>query len=230
MTSFIDDFLSLIFPRTCEICDNSLYKNEDLICTYCLGRLPFTNWHKDKENPLQNVFWGKIQIEGVSAIFYFHNSNRVQTLMHKFKYRGVKELGIYFGKRYGLQLKEFSPFKEVEIIVPVPLHPKKQKIRGYNQSEQFAIGLAQSMQIAVVSDNLFRKTASETQTRKTKIERWQNVKDIFEVNNPEVLKGKHILLVDDVITTGSTLEACARILLEIPGVQISVAAMAAAHR
>lgn len=230
MTSFIDDFLSLFFPRTCEICGDSLDKNEDLICIYCLGHLPYTNWHKDKENPLHTVFWGKIPVQGVTAMFYFHHGNRVQTLLHKFKYKGVWELGVFVGKRYGYLLKEVFPFKEVELIVPVPLHPKKKKIRGYNQSEQFAIGLAQSMNIEVISKNLFRKTASETQTRKTKIERWENVKDIFGVNNPEYFIGKHILLVDDVITTGSTLEACASILLEIEGVQISVAAIAAAHR
>jgi ComF family protein len=230
IASFADDFLSLLFPRTCEICDNSLYKSEELICTYCLGRLPYTHWHKDIDNPLHAVFWGKISLLGLTAMFYFHKDNIVQKLMHKFKYKGVRELGIYVGKRYGMQLKDVFPFKDVDLIIPVPLHPKKQKMRGYNQSEQFAIGLAQSMNITVVSNNLFRKTESETQTKKTKIERWENVKDIFNVAEPEELEGKHILLVDDVITTGSTLEACASILLAIPRVQISVAAIAAAHR
>jgi len=230
MSSFIDDFLSLFFPRNCEICENCLYKNEHLICTYCLGRLPYTKWHMDQKNPLHMVFWGKLPIQGVTAMLYFHYANRTQKLLHKFKYKGVRQLGVFVGKRYGIQLIKFPPFSTVDIIIPVPLHPKKLKIRGYNQSEMFAYGLAQSMSISVVSDNLYRKTASETQTRKTKIERWENVKDIFGVANPENLVDKHILLVDDVITTGSTMEACARILLEIPGVQISVAAIAAAHR
>lgn len=230
MSSFIDDFLSLLFPRSCEICGNSLYKNEELICTYCLGKLPYTHWHKDEENPLHAVFWGKIPVQGVTAMFYFHHGNRVQTLLHKFKYKDVRELGIYVGKRYGTQLKDASPFDDVDLVIPVPLHPKKQKIRGYNQSEMFALGLAQTMNIEAVSNNLFRKIASETQTRKTKIERWENVKDIFGVANPDELIGKHILLVDDVITTGSTLEACASVLLEIPDLKISVAAIAAAHR
>jgi len=230
MVSFIDDFLSLLFPRSCEICGNSLYKNEELICTYCLGRLPYTNWHKDMNNPLHSVFWGKISLQGVTAMFYFHAGNRVQTLMHKFKYKDVRELGVLIGKRYGVLLKEVFPFNEVDLIIPVPLHAKKQKIRGYNQSEQFANGLAKSMSIPVDSKSLFRKTASETQTRKTKIERWKNVKDIFGLANSEELIGKHVLLVDDVITTGSTLEACANVLQEIPDLKISVAAIAAAYR
>lgn len=230
MANLIDDFLSLLFPRSCEICGNSLCKNETLICTYCLGKLPYTHWHKDKDNPLHAVLWGKVPIQGITAMFYFHHGNRVQTLLHKFKYKGVRELGVYVGNRYGTQLKEVSPFDDVDLIIPVPLHPKKKKIRGYNQSEQFANGLSKSMNIAVISDNLFRKIASETQTRKTKIERWENVKDIFGVTNPDELIGKHILLVDDVITTGSTLEACASVLLEIPDLKISVAAIAAAHR
>jgi ComF family protein len=207
-----------------------LYKNEDLICMQCLGRLPYTKWHMDNENPLHRIFWGKVPIQGVTSMLYFHHGNRVQKLLHKLKYKGAKELGVYIGKRYGIQLKRVQPFSEVEAIVPVPLHPKKYKIRGYNQSEQFAIGLAQSMKIPVVSDQLFRKIASETQTRKSKIERWKNVKDIFAVKETDKLMGKHILLVDDVITTGSTLEACARVLLEIPDVKISVASIAAAHR
>ncbi|MCD6091627.1 MAG: ComF family protein [Bacteroidales bacterium] len=230
MSTFIDDFLSLLFPVSCELCDTSLSKNEYLICTDCLGHLPYTYWHKEDSNPLHTVFWGKTPLLGVTAMLYFHKDNRVQKLLHKFKYKGVRELGIEMGKRYGAQLIEVHPFKEVDLIIPVPLHPKKKKIRGYNQSEQFALGLAKSMHIEVAADNLYRKTASETQTLKTKIERWENVKDIFGVRNPEELKGKHVLLVDDVITTGSTLDACAGVLLEIKDIQISVAAIAAAHR
>ena len=230
MSSLLSDFLSLFFPPTCEICNNSLGKNDYLICTDCLGHLPYTQWHKNENNPLHAVFWGKIDLKGVTALFYFHNDSRVQKLMHKFKYKGTKELGFYLGKRYGSQLKNAEPFNTIDLIIPVPLHPDKMKKRGYNQSEQFANGLGQSMDVMVTTNNLYRKIASETQTLKTKIERWENVKDIFAVAHPEYLAGKHILLVDDVITTGSTLESCARVLLEIPEVSLSVAAIAAAHK
>ena len=230
MFTFLEDFIALLLPRTCEICGNSLFKNEELICIRCLGHLPYTKWHQDSENPLHAIFWGKVPIEGVTAMFYFHRGNRVQKLLHKLKYQGGKELGKWVGKRYGNQLKNSETFKDVDIIIPVPLHPKKQKMRGYNQSEQFAIGLATSMNVIIDTESLYRKVASETQTRKTRTERWENVKDIFAVKKPENLVGKHILLVDDVITTGSTLEACARVLLELPDVRISVAAIAAAHK
>ncbi|HAG15624.1 MAG TPA: ComF family protein [Bacteroidales bacterium] len=230
MTTFLNDFLALLFPRSCEICGNSLYKNEELICLHCLGHLPYTHWDKDPENPMHAVFWGKIPVQGVAAMLYFHRGNRVQKLMHKLKYKGVKEIGVYMGKRYGLQLKNAFPFSQIDLIMPVPLHPDKKAIRGYNQSEQFAIGLASSMQVKMDAESLYRKTASETQTRKSKIQRWENVKDIFEVKNPESFADKHILLVDDVITTGSTLEACAQILLKIPNVKISIAAIASAHK
>lgn len=228
--SFFDDFLSLLFPRTCEICGNSLYKNETLFCTHCLGRLPYTNWHRDPENPLHAVFWGKVPVKGVAAMLYFHHGNKVQTLLHKFKYKGVREIGHFIGKRYGYQLRTQEPFTEIDAIIPIPLHPHKQKKRGYNQSEVFARGLAEAMKVPVFTDVLIRKIASETQTRKTKIQRWENVKDIFEVVNGEKIIGKHLLVVDDVITTGSTLEASINLLLEHSGVQVSVAAIAAAHR
>ncbi len=230
MATFINDFLSLFFPPSCQLCQGVLNKNESFICTNCLGHLPYTQWHKDEANPLHSVFWGKIPLQGATAMLYFHKDNKVQKLMHQFKYKGVKELGFYIGKRYGAQLIEVNPFKQVDFIIPIPLHPKKLKSRGYNQSECFANGLSKAMKIEVLANHLYRIKASETQTRKSKIERWENVKAIFDVHNPDTLIGKHILLVDDVITTGSTMEACAHVLLEIPEVKISVAAIAAAHR
>mgnify|MGYP003891081497 CR=1 FL=1 len=230
MFSFFDDFLSLFFPPCCEVCGEGLISKECLICTSCIGHLPYTDWHKGIDNPLQKVFWGKISARGVTAMFYFHQGGRVQKMLHKLKYKGVKELGVYLGELYGMQLKKAFPFSEVDLIVPVPLHPKRQKKRGYNQSEQFANGIALSMGIKVITANLIRKKPSQTQTKKTKIQRWENVKDIFEIKNPEQFVGKHILIVDDVITTGSTLESCGKILLEISDVSISVAAIAAAHR
>lgn len=228
--SIIDDFLAILFPRTCEICGNSLFKNEYLICTRCFGLLPYTNWHKDEKNPLHAVFWGKVNLNGVTAMLYFHPKNRVQKLLHKLKYKGVRELGVLMGKKYGLLLKNAQPYNSIDYIIPVPLHPDKFKSRGYNQSEEFAKGLSLSMNIPQLNNQLFRKIASSTQTKKTKIERWENVKDIFEIQDSSLLEEKHILLVDDVITTGSTLEACARVLLEVKGLELSVAAIGAAHR
>ena len=146
--------------------------------------------------------------------------------MHQFKYKGHKEVGVFIGNLYGDELIKSPFFNTVNIVIPVPLHRKKVKKRGFNQSERLAMGLSQSMNIDLVTSILVRKTASETQTKKTKFRRWENVKEIFDIEQAETLEGKHLLLVDDVITTGSTIEACATVLHQIPGVTVSVAGMA----
>jgi len=169
---------------------------------------------------------GRVKLENVSAYFYFSKGGKVQHLMHQFKYRGRHEIGVYFGKLYGTDLKQADSFRDVEMVIPVPLHPKKLRKRGYNQSEKFGAGLAQSMEIALESKILIRTYASETQTRKSRFSRWENVKEIFTVKEPEKIANKHVLLVDDVITTGATMEACANHLLEVEGTRVSVASLA----
>jgi len=227
--SLLEDFLHLIYPRTCAACGNSLYRHEDLLCSHCLIHLPKTFYHKDESNPLFHLFWGKIPIEMISAFYFYNKGNKVQHLVHQLKYKNRPEIGIYMGKRYGQYLKTNEKFKTVDVIIPVPLHHSKLKKRGYNQAEKFAIGLSESMEIPYDVESFKRTTATETQTRKTKQERWENVKNKFEVVHPTQIAGKHVLLVDDVITTGSTLEACAHILLEQNNVKISFASIAAAH-
>lgn len=227
--SFLEDFLHLIYPRTCAACGNSLYRHEEILCSNCLIHLPKTFYHKDNANPLFHLFWGKIPIEMISSFYFYNKGNKVQHLVHQLKYKNRPEIGIYLGKRYGHYLKNAAKFKEVDVIIPVPLHYSKLKKRGYNQAEKFAMGLSESMKIPYDVESFIRTTATETQTRKTKQERWENVKNKFEVTNPIQITGKHILLVDDVITTGSTLEACAHILLEQKHVKISFASIAAAH-
>ena len=150
----------------------------------------------------------------------------MQHLIHQLKYKGQKEVGIYMGKLLGNDLKTDPGFETINAIIPVPLHPRKQRKRGYNQSEQFAIGLSESTGIAMDIKSFVRTVATETQTRKSRFARYENVKEIFKVTYPENLENKHLLLVDDVITTGATLESCANILLDIPGVKLSVAAIA----
>lgn len=221
-----DDFISLIFPRICVSCGKSLYKSEHSICTYCSYHLPKTNFHTDNENPIAKIFWGRINIHSASAYYTFGKGGKVQHLIHQLKYRGQKDIGVTLGKFYGYDLRKCDSFKTVEIIIPVPLHPKKQKKRGYNQSEFFAAGLAETMKAQTDFRTLFRAYESETQTRKSRFSRWQNVETIFHLKDPEQLAGKHILLVDDVITTGATLEACAQTLLQIPGVKLSIATIA----
>ena len=226
MMTLIEDFISLFFPRVCNACEAPLMHNEEIICMSCLFHLPKTNFHQDQENPVSRLFWGRVNIHAAAAFYYFRKGSKIQHLMHQFKYKGHKEVGVFIGDLYGDELKKSPCFNTVNVVIPVPLHRKKIKKRGFNQSERFAMGLSQSMKIDLVTSVLVRKTASETQTKKTKFRRWENVKEIFDIEQAKTLEGKHLLLVDDVITTGSTIEACATVLHQIPGVKVSVAGMA----
>lgn len=225
----LNDFISLIFPHVCASCGKSLYKNEHSICTYCAYHLPKTNFHLDNENPIAKIFWGRINIHSAGACYGFNKGGKVQHLIHQLKYKGKKDVGITIGKWYGLDLKQNPDFNTVNVIIPVPLHPRKEKKRGYNQSSFFAEGLAFSMNAEVDLKTLFRAKESETQTKKSRFNRWKNVESIFQLRNTTALQGKHILLVDDVITTGATLEACAQTLFQIPDIKVSVATIAYAN-
>jgi len=224
--TILNDFLSLIYPQICMACGNNLFKYEECICTSCLFHLPKTNFHLEKDNPVSKLFWGKIKLESVAAYYYFNKGSKVQHLIHQLKYKGHKEIGVTIGKLYGMDLKTSQLFNDIDAIIPVPLHFKKQKRRGYNQSLLIAEGLSKAMQVDVNTDTLFRKVASETQTKKSQFKRWENVKEIFDISDNHSLENKKVLLVDDVITTGSTIEACANALNKTPEIKISVVALA----
>jgi ComF family protein len=226
--SLFNDFISLFFPRLCYACDDALRKNEDVLCSICLNHLPKTDFHLKKDNPIAKLFWGRADIQAATAYYYFHKGDKVQHLIHQLKYKGARKVGLFVGEQMGIELRESSTFASVNMIVPVPLHPKKEKQRGYNQSEIFGAGLSRGLRKPMNKNILYRKQYTETQTRKTRSERWKNVKNVFSIYNPETFAGKHLLLVDDVITTGSTLEACIHALETIPDVKISITAMATA--
>jgi ComF family protein len=221
-----NDFVSLFFPVTCVSCGKALYRNENNICTYCLYHLPKSNFHLSNDNPVAKIFWGRINIRSAAAFYTFNKGGKVQQLIHQLKYKGQQQVGISLGKLYGYELRNCLDFNGIDVIIPVPLHAKRQRKRGYNQSACFAEGLAETMQLAIDSTVLFRSAASETQTKKTRFTRWKNVESIFYVKNEHQILNKHILLVDDVITTGATLEACAQVLLKVNGVKVSVATIA----
>ena len=224
--SLFYDFLCLIYPRLCYACNASLSQHEDVLCAICQFHLPKTNYHLDDDNPLAKNFWGRVPIAHVAALYHFKKGGNVQNLIHQFKYNGKTEIGTYIGESYGKDLLQSDFFKDVEVVIPVPLHKRKKRKRGFNQSEIFAKGLSTAMQIPCDTKTLVRTTASKTQTKKSRFKRWENVKEIFAITDTASLKGKHILLVDDVITTGATIEACVNQLLTISDVKISVAAMA----
>lgn len=221
------DVISLFYPRVCLACGNILYRKEDVLCFSCLYHLPKTNFHFEEDNPVARQFWGKINFRSASSCYYFTKGSKVQHLIHQFKYKGYKEIGAYIGKLYGPELIK-SPQFNFTAVIPVPLHPRKLAKRGYNQAEWFARGLAESTGTELDTTTLIRAYASETQTRKSRFSRWENVKEIFRIEDVGRQAGKHVLLVDDVITTGSTLEAAGHCLMKIPGIIISVASIACA--
>ena len=222
------DFLSVIFPDLCAACGNRRYRNEKNICLSCLANLPLTHFHKDLENPVNKIFWGRVNIEFASAFLFFSVKGIVQHMIHQLKYKGNKDIGIYLGCLYGNVLKKEALFNRIDFIVPVPLHPDKLRKRGYNQSEMIALGLSQSMKKPVDTASFGRSVYTESQTKKGRYKRWENVDSIFKLTNESAFEGKHILLVDDVITTGATIEACAQEILKVKGARVTVVALACA--
>lgn len=226
----LNDFLSLIYPRNCVACGNSLFKHEDQVCNYCYGNLPKTNFHKQQRNPVDALFYGRTPLLLASSFYLFQKKGSIQKILHNIKYNSNKDLAILVGKWYAEDLKTDPVISLADYIIPVPLHSKKLKMRGFNQSEEFAKGLAEGLKTSLNTTVLIRKDFTETQTKKNKYERWENVEDVFELIAPETFKNKHVVLVDDVITTGATIEACCQLLQQIEGIKISVLSIAYADK
>lgn len=222
----LSDVLELIFPSLCIACGERLVSQEKFVCLACWSDLPRTNFHENTENKVARLFWGRVNIEKATSWYAYKKGSNYQDLIHFIKYKGLKKLGYEAGLRYGFELKDSAYFNNIDVIVPVPLHPKKEKKRGYNQCDWIARGLGEALQKEVKTKTLYRNIYTGTQTRKNRYERFQNVEGIFAVNHAESFEGKHILLVDDVVTTGSTLEACAYAFLKIEGTKVSIATLA----
>ena len=220
--------LNLFFPPTCAGCKTILIANENVICTSCRHEMPLTQHHLNPENDAYKKFYGRIPVEYVSALVYFHKKGIVQELIHSLKYRGQEAIGTVLGEWYAEELKNIPILSTVDTIIPVPLHPKKLRERGYNQVTEFGNALAKSLQIPVNTSILFRQVYSKTQSQKNRLGRTEGIDTIFDVSFDEKDHNKHFLLIDDVITTGATLEVCAKALLKIPGTKISIVCMAMA--
>lgn len=227
--NFIKDFLVLLYPRTCEACNKLLFKHELFICNYCKLNLPKSNYHLLQQTELSDTFAGRVPLINSFAFFLYEKSGKIQRLLHAIKYQNQKELAEFLGNLYANDLLKSNVLNDIDIIIPIPLHKNKLKHRGYNQSEWFAKGLSLGLSKPLDILSLERKIETDTQTRKKKYERWQNVDGIFRVNNQNLIN-KHVLLVDDVITTGATIESAWVALKEIEGIKISIISIAFAQK
>lgn len=222
---FLNDILNIFFPRTCAGCSGLLTDSELYICTECLYLLPRTNYWKEKDNPVAKIFWGRVYLENAASYMLFNKGSRLQHIIHHIKYKNQKEIGEYLGRMFAQELIK-TDFSNIDVIIPVPLHSQKLKKRGYNQSEHIARGISSVLKKEVVTSSLIRLSQNKSQTLKSRFERWENVQDVFEVVNPNLIINKHILLVDDVLTTGATIEACATAILGVENTKVSVATLA----
>ena len=223
------NIINLFFPNVCASCHSFLVSNENVICTTCRHTIPLTNHHLNPENEAFKKFYGRIPVEYASALLYFHKKGMVQQLIHNLKYKGQQEIGTVLGEWYAEDLKNYAIIQSVDAIIPVPLHKRKLRERGYNQVTQFGLALSKNLDLAFNDSILFRKVYSKTQSKKNLLNRSDGIDTTFDVNFTEKEHNKHFLLIDDVITTGSTLEACSHALMKIPGAKISIVCMAMAH-
>lgn len=226
LKTYLEDLWFLLFPDVCEACGSTLMKNEGPICIKCLYEIPRTDYCKDLSNDILLMFTGRIKVEKATALFHFHKGSRFRKLLHSLKYKKKPEIGIALGKELGAEMLSSKNFKDIDYIIPVPLHPKRQKQRGYNQSEMIGEGISKVTDIPMLTDVLIRNVETVTQTKMTREERWKNVSGKFLIQHPKKIENKHVILVDDVVTTGSTLEACGETLLNIPGLKLSIAVLA----
>jgi ComF family protein len=226
LRAYLADFAALLFPELCPACQASLVAGEHILCSDCRFNLPFTNFHQQPANIVAQQFWGKINIEAAYALYYFHKGGKIQNLMHHFKYKGMLQIGNLLGSIAGAQLASNNVFNTADVIIPVPLHKRRLRERGYNQSACFAYGLAEKLNAVVDEHSLVRTVATKTQTQRSRFARFENMQNVFAVKDPAALEGKHVLLVDDIVTTGSTLEACGAELLKVAGLKLSIATIA----
>lgn len=224
-----ESFIHLFFPHICSGCGSDLVSEESELCMHCIVDLPETNFEKHPGNPVEKIFRGRLPLEHGAAQYYFTRESLMQRLMHRFKYKGDKDLGFQLGRMMGNSLKS-SGYFNIDALVPLPLFPAKEKRRGFNQATILCEGISDTLNVPVLNNIISRPQHTESQTKKGRIERWKNIDGKFELADSGAISNKHLLLVDDVITTGATLEACGSELLKAENVRLSVATLCIASR
>ena len=224
----LNNVLDLFFPKVCYTCYDQLLDFEQYVCTRCRHQLPVTNFHFTQSDAIQKVLYGRAQLEQATALLHFEKKGLVQQLIHNLKYRGYEDIGMFLGQWLGNELKTCNAFRTIDLVIPVPLHKRKLKQRGYNQVAKFAMEIAKALQAEYLDHCLVKTSNTQSQVHKKRLARWQINNEQFSIDNPELIAGKHILLVDDIITTGATLESCITELRTAKNVKISIATMAIA--
>lgn len=227
MISYLKDLMHLFLPQVCHACGQSLMHHEEVLCTGCIYHLPLTDFHLDDKNETAQQLWGKMDFIHAISMLYLSKSSRVEQLLHRLKYQNMPKIGVYLGKMYAKKLSSIGFFDTIDLIVPIPIHRNKLIKRGYNQASQFAQGLSKATQVPWNEKILLRTVDSVSQTKKSRLERYDNVEGVFAIKNPSSVRDKHVLLVDDVLTTGATICVAGNILLEA-GAQVSVMTIARA--
>lgn len=219
---WMSDLAGLFVPRRCGGCDTTLMRFESGLCLGCLEELPRTRYHDDTGNPVERLFWGKVELQAASAYLHFSAEGMVQRMLHRIKYGGDLELGLLLGRLMAEDLVKSARFRDVDTFMAVPLHPRKQRMRGYNQSQLLVDGMREVWPLNSTGGDLLRVVRTPSQTRRGRLDRWLNVKEAFQLPDPDALRGRHVLLVDDVVTTGATIEGCVKALSVVPGLRISL--------
>lgn len=226
LSSPLNDFLHLFFPHVCSGCGSDVIDDKEQLCLRCSSALPSTDFFVHPSNPVEQIFYGRVAVCNAAAGYFFTKDSILQHLLIQLKYRNNKEIGVYMGKLLGRMLAKAERFSGVDTMIPLPLNPRREKKRGYNQATAICHGISEVWDKPVTEKAVARRIFTETQTHKGRVGRWQNMDGVFHVIDPSQLRNKHILLVDDVVTTGATLEACGNEILKIPGTTLSIATLA----
>ncbi|MDE3251176.1 MAG: ComF family protein [Bacteroidota bacterium] len=218
----IRDLLPLFLPHHCETCGSDVLGSHQFLCSRCQEKLPVTGFLKYAGNPVEKLFYGRCRIQQAGALYYFTKDSLLQHILFALKYREQKDAGYFLGRMIGYALQKTDRFDEVDCLIPLPLHPRKENRRGYNQANLIAAGIVEVWRRPLIPDAMIRTRFTESQTQRNRIDRWQHMQDVFSVAKPDLLNNRHLLLVDDVVTTGASLEACAKSLLSLPNTRVSI--------